>query len=69
INNKTTEKEKYKSAWLLNEKRGNKTNFKDIANSKDTNPQNEKLETDGTIAFKNDGLRLTALGSPPVYGS
>lgn len=69
INNKTTEKVKYKSAWLLNEKRGNNTNFKDFANSKDTNPQNEKLETDGTIDFKNDGLRLTALGSPPVYGS
>lgn len=69
INNKTTEKVKYKSAWLLNEKRGQDANFKDFPNSKDANPQNSGLKTDGTIGFKNDGVRLSGMGTPPVYGS
>lgn len=69
ITNKTTETVKYKSAWLLNGKRSQAANFSSFANSNDTNPQNSGLKTAGTISFLNDGLRLTSIGTPPVYGS
>lgn len=69
ITNKTTETVKYKSAWLLNGKRSQAANFSSFANSNDTNPQNSGLKTAGTISFLNDGLRLTSMGTPPVYGS
>lgn len=69
ISNKTTETIKYKSEWLLKGQRSQATNFTNFANSKDPNRQNPNLKTDGTLDFKNDGLRLTGMGAAPGSGT
>lgn len=69
VSSKTIEAIKYKSNWLLEGKRSQASNFEKFGNSKDTNMQNRNLKTDGTLAFQNDGLRLTSMGTPPVTGT
>lgn len=69
ISNETKEKIKYKSGWLLNGKRSQSANFEKFANSNDVNKQNPNLKTAGSLAFQNDGLRLTSMGAAPGTGT